>query len=237
MNKLTLRTSLLALLFLAGLSVNATGCLVVVDEGGGRGHDGDEWGWDDDRDRDCDDDDQDQNNATPDDNNTTDPDVDCPEPGDVCGEDGVTYPSACDASRAHVRIAHDGACGQACFFDDECNIGDTCNDQGRCAPVVCAEIYEPVCGADGNTYSNACEASAQHVQVSYSGECAPACQADVDCGAGDICEGNICVPANCPVLDPADHAQEVCGADGFTYQTACEARVDRVEVIHEGCCI
>ena len=36
---------------------------------------------------------------------------DCPKPGQVCGEDGMTYASRCDASRAKVLIASEGACG------------------------------------------------------------------------------------------------------------------------------
>ncbi len=38
-------------------------------------------------------------------------------------------------------------------------------------PSACAEIWEPVCGKDGKTYSNACSAKLEEVEIDYEGEC------------------------------------------------------------------
>ena len=39
------------------------------------------------------------------------------------------------------------------------------------APEFCPTVYEPVCGADGITYSNACEADKARVEIHYEGAC------------------------------------------------------------------
>ena len=48
-----------------------------------------------------------------------------------------------------------------------------CGGQGHCSPrpEVCITLYDPVCGCDGVTYGNACEAARAGVSVAYDGPC------------------------------------------------------------------
>lgn len=57
-------------------------------------------------------------------------------------------------------FAMDAACGAT-------DAGGTC----RRIPDACTEDVNPVCGCDGNTYTNACEAAASSVSVESDGEC------------------------------------------------------------------
>lgn len=71
-----------------------------------------------------------------------------------------------------------GFIGLVCPKDQWCSYppGATCGiaDQfGKCRPRpdFCTEQYIPVCGCNGETYSNACHAAADGTDVAYPGPC------------------------------------------------------------------
>ena len=84
--------------------------------------------------------------------------------------------------------------------------------ENTCFPdCICLPADEPVCGVNGVTYANACQAACAGVEVDTSGEC-PSC----------VCDINDYNP--------------VCGIDGNTYNNECEANCAGIEIDFSGFC-
>jgi hypothetical protein len=101
----------------------------------------------------------------------------------VCGCDGRTYGNACLAASAGVSVASPGVCpGDECVTNFDCpdgtfcqKPGQSCNDRGHCEalPLFCPRVLDPVCGCDGQVYTNACYAAWAGVSVDSRGDTCP----------------------------------------------------------------
>lgn len=180
----------------------------------------------------------------------------------VCGCDGVTYGNACEADAVGMSIAFHGTCEKPCSemlgmmpcFDTEfClfpeGICDDGSQLGFCAPRpnACPDVWDPVCGCNGQTYGNECEANAAGFSILHHGECGricgglgpyPPCELDEFCLFPEgICDdglhSGVCmlIPTDCP-----DHLDPVCGCDGQTYGNECDAYAAGVSILHRGGC-
>lgn len=121
----------------------------------------------------------------------------------VCGCDGVTYDNSCEADKKGVTGYTQGACKRRYPAD--------CFDTTKMNPdAKCDKIIDPVCGCDGQTYPNACEAEKMGLLMYKKGRC----NGEPDC----MDEYKVDPTLNCPQnIDP------VCGCNGVTYNNACEA--------------
>lgn len=138
----------------------------------------------------------------------------------VCGSNRRTYDNECQLRMAACR-------GEQVVKASEGKCTSKPNPDDQDCPSLCPNVFQPVCGSNGQTYSNECQlkiAVCQGEQVTQVSE--------GECGRPG--------PA-CMQLCSADY-KPVCGSDGRTYPNECNLEVAAcngrdVRKISEGECI
>jgi hypothetical protein len=188
----------------------------------------------------------------------------------VCGCDDKTYGNDCAAAIAGVSVAKTGECagdpGKTCGAraGDTCAPGEYCNftpvalcgradATGTCTKIhdgACTANFDPVCGCDGMTYGNDCEAARAGAAVDHDGACATTgdtcggligatCESGFfcnfppawACGDGDGTGTCTAIPNVCGAV-----VKPVCGCDGKSYSNACQANANGISVLKQGAC-
>lgn len=124
----------------------------------------------------------------------------------------------------------------------DCAEGELCVD-GACQPRErtceerCEARLDPVCGADGRTWPNACIASCEGVEVRYRGGCRdvePACDEHRPCPDGQVCRDGRCV-ASCDCTGA--EGGPVCSREGRTHRNECLLRCAGETLHYHGECL
>lgn len=176
-------------------------------------------------------------------------------PGYDC-EVAAPGPNSCVASQSSTC---GGIAGLQCDDSEYCDYDQAlgcgiADGSGVChpRPQLCTADFQPVCGCDGKTYSNACRAAANGADVAQLGKCddePSACGGllGLACGADEYCDYDESTGTTCGTGDGSGVCRTrpqictqvvipVCACDGTTYSNQCHAHRAGVDVASGGPC-
>lgn len=170
----------------------------------------------------------------------------------------MALPVACASESpetAEDTVAFEGPrlCGAlialACEQDQMCALPvgscDNPDARGSCVsiPGLCPKILAPVCGCDGVTYTNGCEAMRAGVNLAYERACGPFLCGGVEnlpCGQNQYCAAADCESIGFCVDRPEScegpFGTPVCGCDRNTYESSCAAHLAGVTILANNAC-
>ncbi|CAG5128381.1 unnamed protein product, partial [Candidula unifasciata] len=125
-----------------------------------------------------------------------------------------------------------------CPFGASCHVNETTKTPVCVCEQRCSQIFAPVCGSDGVTYTNLC--MLDRAMCIHNKNIRIVSQAQ--CGIRNPCEGQVCkfgaecmpsidgtiarcqCPLDCPSYGDSIDSKPVCGNDGNDYANLCELR-------------
>lgn len=142
----------------------------------------------------------------------------------VCGNNGVTYLNPCFALNAGISQYTPGVCyGSACINPAAINLA-----------LVCPQVNAPVCGCNGQTYANPCEAERFGITAYRTGPCQSVCYSPslvVNGGGVNLNEQTGVLTMAC-----TQNNAPVCGCNGVTYSSPCAAQASGITFYTYGSC-